>query len=307
MDFITDLPASQQQTVIWVVVDLFTKMAHFIPCKALPTAQETARLFIDHIFRLHGLPRQIVSDRGAQFTSQFWRKVMQLLKVEVCLTSARHPESNGEAERTNATLQQYLRCYVNYRQDNWVSLLPLAEFAYNNALHASSQQSPFFANYRLPATMRIHPVFHRSLLSPAIPAHRYQPVKEIPPPVTVDGEVEYEVEQILDSRWRRRKLQYLIAWKGYGPEANSWEDAELVHSWLRQRPQPPPGGVWTEEAGARASARRLLSRGWSPRSSLLGRCEGCQACALLMVPPGDSPVASLDARLALGSVQGEGV
>ena len=81
MDYITDVPESLRKRVIWVVVDLFTKMAHFVPCRELLTAQDRARLFADHVFKLHGLTLGVISDRGTQFTSQFWKKLMQQLKV----------------------------------------------------------------------------------------------------------------------------------------------------------------------------------------------------------------------------------
>uniref|UniRef100_A0A803TJH7 Integrase catalytic domain-containing protein n=1 Tax=Anolis carolinensis TaxID=28377 RepID=A0A803TJH7_ANOCA len=129
-DFITDLPPSCGFTTILVVVDLFTKLAHFIPCEGLPTAKETADLFLQHVFRLHGLPKSLVTDRGSQFTSRFWKALQKLLGIDSRLSSAHHPQTDGQTERTNATLEQYLRCYVNYQQDNWASLLPLSEFAY---------------------------------------------------------------------------------------------------------------------------------------------------------------------------------
>ncbi|XP_054826969.1 uncharacterized protein LOC129324030 [Eublepharis macularius] len=141
MDFITDLPCSKGHTCILVVVDLFTKMAHFIPCSGPPTAQETAHLYLQHVFRLHGRPDHIISDRGVQFTSRFWRALHSLLGTQVHLSSAHHPQSDGQTERINATLEQYLRCYTNHQQDDWLALLPLAEFAYNNAVHSSTQQT----------------------------------------------------------------------------------------------------------------------------------------------------------------------
>uniref|UniRef100_A0A803TGX1 Gypsy retrotransposon integrase-like protein 1 n=1 Tax=Anolis carolinensis TaxID=28377 RepID=A0A803TGX1_ANOCA len=146
-DFITDLPPSCGFTTILVVVDLFTKLAHFIPCEGLPTAKETADLFLQHVFRLHGLPKSLVTDRGSQFTSRFWKALQKLLGIDSRLSSAHHPQTDGQTERTNATLEQYLRCYVNYQQDNWASLLPLSEFAYNNGVQASTKETPFFANY----------------------------------------------------------------------------------------------------------------------------------------------------------------
>ncbi|XP_077774286.1 vomeronasal type-2 receptor 26-like [Podarcis muralis] len=142
-----DLPKSRGKTAVMVVVDLLTKMCHFIACSHAVTAKETARLFVEHIFRLHGAPLRVLSDRGKQFTSRFWRKLMSLLQVEVSFSTARHPETNGQAERANSILQQYLRCYLSERQNDWVEKLALAEFAYNNAEHVSTGMSPFMANY----------------------------------------------------------------------------------------------------------------------------------------------------------------
>uniref|UniRef100_A0A803TTM2 Gypsy retrotransposon integrase-like protein 1 n=1 Tax=Anolis carolinensis TaxID=28377 RepID=A0A803TTM2_ANOCA len=157
-DFITDLPPSLGFTTILVVVDLFTKLAHFIPCDGLPTAKETADLFLQHVFRLHGLPKSLVTDRGSQFTSRFWKALQKLLGIDSRLSSAHHPQTDGQTECTNATLEQYLRCYVNYQQDNWASLLPLSEFAYNNGVQASTKETPFFANYGF------HPRFFPSVI-----------------------------------------------------------------------------------------------------------------------------------------------
>lgn len=250
----------------------------------------------------------------------------------------------------NQTLEQYLRCFVNYQQDNWAALLPLAEFTYNNTLHASTRHSPFFANYGrhpsfdpripgeirvpqaedritsiaqaleelkqhlqrakdtykyyadkkrqpgpdfqvgdevwllsrnvstarpskkldnkrlgpfaidqklsehvyrldLPPTLGIHPVFHVSLLEPHVRncfPNRDQPP---PPPVIVEGELEYEVNEILDSRVTRGKVYYLVDWKGYGPEDRSWEPEENVegnvqvqvfHQRYPRKPRPTP-------------------------------------------------------------------
>jgi len=147
MDFITDLPPSKSFDTIFVVVDRLTKMAHFIPCKKSITGEETARLFLDNIYRYHGLPDDIVSDRGPQFVSKFWRSLFEILKVQIKLSSAFHPQTDGQTERVNQVLEQYLRCNINYQQDDWTLHLPLAEFAYNNTVHASTQQTPFYANY----------------------------------------------------------------------------------------------------------------------------------------------------------------
>jgi transposase InsO family protein len=115
MDFITDLPTVRAKNSILVVVDRLTKMAHFTPCSKSITVEKTAQLILDGIVRLHGLPEEIVSDRGPQFASKFWRRLFELLGVDIRLSSAFHPETDGQTERTNQTFEQYLRCTVNYQ------------------------------------------------------------------------------------------------------------------------------------------------------------------------------------------------
>ncbi len=147
MGFITDLPIVKAKNSILVVVDYLTKMAHFTPCSKSITLEETTQSILDEIVRVHGLPEEIVSDRGPQFTSKFWRRLFELLGVDIRLSSAFHLETNGQTERTNQTLEQYLRCTVSYQQDNWLALLSQAKFTYNNTAHASTGISLFFANY----------------------------------------------------------------------------------------------------------------------------------------------------------------
>ncbi len=118
MDFITNLPTIRAKNSILVVVDQLTKMAHFTPCSKSITAEETAQLILDRIVRLHGLPEEIVSDRGPQFASKFWRRLFELLGVDIRLSSGFHPETDGQTERTNQTLEQYLHCTMNYQQDD---------------------------------------------------------------------------------------------------------------------------------------------------------------------------------------------
>ena len=164
MDFIVELPKSKDMTTIMVVVDRLTKMAHFIPLRCLPTAVIAADSFIVNIFKLHGFPESIISDRGSQFTSEFWNRLCDLLDIKHSFSTANHPQTDGQTERVNSILEQYLRCFINERQNNWVDLLPFAEFAYNNTLQQSINQSPFFANYgfnpkfnlEIPSTDRPH-------------------------------------------------------------------------------------------------------------------------------------------------------
>jgi hypothetical protein len=310
MDFVTGLPISDGHDAIWVVIDRSTKMRHLVPCSTTVDAKELANLFIMNIFRLHGLPDSIISDRGPQFASRFWKYLCNSLHIEPHLSTAFHPQTDGQTERINSVMEQYLRAYVNYQQDNWAQYLPLAEFAANNHVSETTGLSPFFVNYGmhpkldfepdlrvdnpeegqaqsltrllaeihdfakaemayaqdrqreyadnhrmpapsylpgdkvwlnarnlrtnhpsrkldnrrhgpftvikevgkyayqldLPTTMDVHPVFHVSLLEPTrgdpLPGQHLPP----PEPVVVDGESEYEVEEVVDSRVFQRQL-----------------------------------------------------------------------------------------------------
>jgi hypothetical protein len=334
MDFVVGLPWSEGYNAIWVVIDRLTKGRHLIPCRNNVDSGDLADMFLQHVFRLHGLPSTIVSDRGPQFASGFWGRLCDRLGIDRRLSTAFHPETDGQTERANAVMEQYLRAHVNYLQDDWAKWLPLAEFAVNNQSSESTGVSPFFglhgydpkyqadltppapndnddqrahttARYiheihddlrtelgraqerqaagadtrRLPAprflpgdkvwlsaknittrrpspkldhkrlgpfevveavspyaarlilpnTMQVHPVFHVSLLEHAannpFPGQWLPP----PPPVEVDGEEEYHVDEILDSRefGRWKKLRYLVKWTGY--DQPGWESAENVN------------------------------------------------------------------------------
>lgn len=328
MDLITGLPDSNNSNGILVVVDRLTKMSHFIPIHTTMTSEQLARVFQDKIFKHHGLPSSIVTDRGSIFNSTFTRELCRLLKIQQDLSTAFHPQTDGQTERINAILEQYLRGYCNYQQSDWTELLSMAEFAYNNTVSSTTNVTPFFANYGfhprhdyvscseqeplapaklhefkdqmdklnkhlrhemtyaqavyaeyandhrqpppvfkpgdlvwllrkniqttrpcakldfkrlgkfrivekisshaykldLPPTMKIHPVFHVSLLEPVatnpLPGQTQPP----PPPVIVDEEQEFEVDEILDSRLRRNHLSYLVKWTGF--DNPTWEPAE---------------------------------------------------------------------------------
>jgi hypothetical protein len=351
MDFITDLPEVKGYNQIWVVVDRFTKMSHFIPLKNR-RAKELAVVFIREVWRLHGLPKRIVSDRDSVFTSKFWEAVMKQLEVNLDRSSAYHPQTDGQTERVNQVLEQYLRTYCSWDQDDWVELLPYAEFCYNNTVHSATKQTPFYAAYgqhptnnfsdaidkpgtpaaegwvdtlrqmqddmrenlkaardrmikqhnrkvskeeaepqfrvgdyvmvnakniktrrptkkldhklrgkfkikRLigthayelelpPGVGKIHPVFHISLIEPyrlnTIPGRRS------PTPVPIDlEESEYVIDRILTSEVRKGKVFYLVGWKGYGPDENTWEPyenlkdgaEEVVKQYHRNHPRKP--------------------------------------------------------------------
>ena len=324
-DFIVDLPESNSYDALLVFVDCLTKMCHLIPCNKTTDAPQFAQLFLERVVALHGLPDSLVSDRGSVFTSRFWKSLSTLLGINPRLSTAFHPQTDGQTERMNQIVEQYLRIYCNHQQDDWSRLLPLAEFSINNSYQESIKTSPFYANYgyhprftimvsapnpstsvapaaqdlaeklkalherlvesvksaqntqakyydakrkrtvfdvgdkvwlkslnlrterpskkldwkhigpfvitekiglqayrlQLPTSMNVHPVFHVTLLEPyhenTIP-DRVQPP---PPPVTINEETEYEVEEVIDSKISRRKLMYLVKWKGYPISDNS--------------------------------------------------------------------------------------
>jgi len=146
-DFITDLPVSNGKDSILVIVDRMTKMTHFIPCFESTSALEFAQMFGSHIIRLHSLPDSIVSDRASIFTSNFWSTLASIFKIDPPKSTAFYPQTDGQTECMNQTLEVYLCIFCNYDQNDWFELLPLAEFAYNNAVQESTTMSPFFANY----------------------------------------------------------------------------------------------------------------------------------------------------------------
>lgn len=137
MDFIDGLPKSEGFEVILVVVDRFTKYAHFLPLKHPYTAQSVAAVFIDTIVRLHGVLAFIVSDRDKVFTSSFWKKLFTKIDTKLCYSTAYHPQTDGQSERVNQCLEQYLRCAVHDSPARWKRWLPMAEFWYNSSYHTS--------------------------------------------------------------------------------------------------------------------------------------------------------------------------
>jgi IS30 family transposase len=148
MDFIVGLPRIQAgYDSIWVIVDRLTKVAHFIPVKTTYSGAKLAELCMSRIVCLHGVPKKIVSDRGSQFTSKFWEKLHESMDTKLNFSSAYHPQTDGQTERTNQILVDMLRaCALKYRK-SWDKSLPYAEFSYNNSYQASSKMALYEALY----------------------------------------------------------------------------------------------------------------------------------------------------------------
>lgn len=331
MDFITDLPRTTgENNSILVVVDKLSKYVHLIPTVKSVTAEETAKLFISHVYQYHGMPRVIISDRDTRFTSGFWRSFCKRLTLDHRYSTAFHPQTDGQTERANRVIEEVIRHFIDGTHKNWEDLLPLIAFAMNNAKSSTTGETPFYLNYgthprtpqnlglpegkipslevvfqdmhdtltrikslmitaqdrqksyadarfrqpqkfkpddlvmlstkninfafgkkkfhpkylgpfvidsiignhrnavrlRLPASYKIHPVFHVSLIKPYKAGS-----SPVPPPIEpeiVDGAPYFKVETILakrvKSRGRGRKItEYLIKWLGYDESQNSWE------------------------------------------------------------------------------------
>lgn len=148
MDFITKLPrTSSGHDSIWVIVDRMTKSAHFLAIREDYKMEKLARLYINEIVARHGVPVSIISDRDSRFTSRFWQMLQKALGTRLDMSTAYHPQTDGQSERTIQTLEDMLRACVIDFGGNWDTHLPLAEFSYNNSYHTSIKCAPFEALY----------------------------------------------------------------------------------------------------------------------------------------------------------------
>lgn len=143
LDFVTGLPASNGNTVVLTVVDRFSKAVHFIPLPKLPSAKEMAQVLINHVFRLHGIPTDVVSDRGPQFISRFWQEFCRQIGATASLSSGYHPQTNGQCERANQDLGRTLRCLSSQYPNSWCDQLPWVEYSHNSLPVTSTNLSPF--------------------------------------------------------------------------------------------------------------------------------------------------------------------
>jgi hypothetical protein len=330
-DFNVKLPkTSRGNERICVFVDKLTKLVHFVACKEEVSAKEFAELYVDHVFCLHGLSREFITDRDPRFTSAFWQEVTVLLGTRTVMSSSFHPQTDGQTERVNQTLETHLRHFVSVGLNDWDTLLSRAEFAHNAAINQTIRTAPFKLTYgyyprtpvgevvevvnptsaafverlqsflsfarkcliaaqqrqkaladrnRVEKTLkvgdkvllstkypnlkhskksckllpkwigpfevvqvvgpaayklkmnpgwRVYPVFHVSLLEPYRESGRVQPP---PPPIEMEGALEYEVESILEHRFwgiKNPKVYYKVVWKVYNIEHNSWEPESNV-------------------------------------------------------------------------------
>jgi len=140
--FVVRLPECEGFDAIWVVVDWLSKMRHFIPCHTTIDALGLVELFLWEVVCRHGLPLTIVSDRGQQFASTFWQQVCSHLRIDRRMLTAFQPQTDGQTERLNSSMEQYLRVFVKHQQQNWVTWLPLAEFAANNRTSETTKCTP---------------------------------------------------------------------------------------------------------------------------------------------------------------------
>jgi len=163
MDFVTGLSRSKDHDTIWVVVDRLTKQRHLVPCSTTVNARDLADIFLQHVFRLHGLPWTITSDRGPQFASAFWHRLCAQLGIELSLSTAFHPQTDGQTERMNAVMEQYLWSYVNYLQDDWAEWLPIAKFVSNNHTLETTAVSPRISRTSLSLILCSHISLRSSL------------------------------------------------------------------------------------------------------------------------------------------------
>ena len=135
-DFITKLPLAQGYDSILVVVNRLTKIVHFIPTTEKTSAEGLARLFRDNMWKLHSLPESIISDWGPQFAAGLMKELNQMLEIKSKLSVAFHSQTDRQTERVNQELEQYLRMFIDHRQEQWPEWLEMAEFVYNNKMHS---------------------------------------------------------------------------------------------------------------------------------------------------------------------------
>jgi len=235
MDFIRELPVSEGCDQLWVIIDRFTKMSHFIPLKTNgKTATDLAIIFAREVWKHHGLTADIVFDRDSQFTSAVWKEFLRLSDIRSRMSTAFHPQTDRQTEWLNETIKTYLQAFVGKEQEDWVRLLPIAEFAYNNSTTAGNAMSPFYANYGFhptamdPATteplnptsmayahwMRtVHDASRKGLEEAQERMRRYTDPRQKPPPAYQVGDLVMLSGGNIKTRHPSKKLDH----KNHGP------------------------------------------------------------------------------------------
>jgi len=140
---VVELPEFSGHDAVMTVIDSISKRVHFIPTHTTVIAEGVTRLFFHHVWKLHGLPKHVVSDRGPQFIALFTKELYRLLGIRLSSSTAWHPQTDGQIEHVNQELDQFLRLFVNEQQDDWYNLLPIMEFQHNNHVHSTTQQPLF--------------------------------------------------------------------------------------------------------------------------------------------------------------------
>ena len=147
VDLIGPLTESQGHDMILVIVDRMTKAGKFIPVSQDITSLGVAREFRDHVFKEHGIPKKVISDRGPQFVAGFFKELFGLLGIMHNMSTAYHPQTDGQTKCMNQEIEQYLRIYINYHQDNWADWIAITQFSYNDKVHSATGYSLFYMNY----------------------------------------------------------------------------------------------------------------------------------------------------------------
>jgi hypothetical protein len=150
MDFINGLPKSEGKDVIMVVVDHFSKYAHFMSLSHPYSAPTVAKIFMDNVYKLHGLPASVVNDRDPVFLSKFWKELFTIQGVNLLYSSAYHPQTDGQTKIVNKCVENYLRCMTRTNPNQWARCLSLAEWWYNTNFHSSTQLTPYEILYGFP-------------------------------------------------------------------------------------------------------------------------------------------------------------
>ena len=147
LDVIGLLPESNGFNAILSVIDRFSKMICLIPTTTELSTKGLTDIYLKQIWKLHGIPKKITSDRGPQFTSELMKELCTQLGIQQNLSTIYHPQTNGQVERSHQETETFLRHYVNHLQDDWEDWLAIAEYQYNNKIHSSTGHTPFYLNY----------------------------------------------------------------------------------------------------------------------------------------------------------------